>query len=69
MKIIATQKQELKCCTWLPPKNISVQTKGMLDMVLKNASPATLASVLDGVNVQCPTCGASHTYSQLEILK
>lgn len=69
MKIIANQKVNSKCCEWKPPVNLSITTKGMLDSVLKTATPSLLATMVESVTVTCPNCGVTHAYNSLDICK
>ena len=69
MKIIATQKTSSQCCGWKPPVTIAVAPKGMLDSMLKTASPSLLATMLESIKITCPVCGEPHSYPSLDIRK
>jgi hypothetical protein len=70
MKIIATPKVLTECCEKAQqPPSLTISAKGMLDSLLKTASPTLLNTLVESVTAKCVHCGAEQPYSQLDICK
>lgn len=69
MKIVLKGSQAPECeCGWKLPKTIAI-VPSLVTRAFLSGPKATVRGFVDRIEIVCPTCGNSTSYSDAEIVK